>query len=74
MPLVAFARAHYDENGFTKGWTEGVLGYGMTEEEIAAKLKEILDERIEMRARREAYLAAQANKQPEGWSVYHQVS
>ena len=40
--------------------------YEMTDEEVAAKLKEIKDERVEMRARRGAFLKAKADKEASG--------
>jgi hypothetical protein len=54
MPPVPYSRAHYQLDGSYIFWTEGTLGYGMTDEEVATKLREINDERAVNTAKYEA--------------------
>jgi hypothetical protein len=66
MPAVPYSLAHYQEDGSFISWTEGSLGYGMTDEEIATKLREISDERIVNAAKYEATKKARQEAQERG--------
>jgi hypothetical protein len=54
MPPVPYSRAHYQVDGSYVAWSEGTLGYGMTDDEIATKFREINDERAVSTAKYEA--------------------
>lgn len=63
MPPVPYSRAHYQEDGSYISWTEGTLGYDMTDDEIATKLREINDERAVNTAKYEATRKARRDAQ-----------
>lgn len=54
MPAVPYSQAHYQEDGSFISWYEGTLGYGMTDEEVITRLREIEDERLVNAAKYEA--------------------
>lgn len=66
MSAVPYSRAHYHEDGSFISWYEGTLGYGMTDEEIATKLREIDDERLVNAAKYEATNKARREAQGGG--------
>ena len=63
MPPAPYSRAHYQEDGSFISWTESTLGYGLTDEETATKLREINDERIVNAAKYEATKKARREAQ-----------